>query len=421
MHPTSVWQALAQRRYLLGSWPWRATGYLLGGVCVGAVTLVALLVLTLSGTVLAVVVVGLVLLVLAALCGIPVAAVERRRLRPMGAPPVPDAHVVPPVPGLWGWLRTRLLERATWRELAHAVLLACVVWLLEALLVLWVLVCPLAATATPVLFATVGGGRELRVVKLWTVTSYPGALGVMAVGLVCLAAAGYVLGVAAGARAALARAMLVREGPEVREVVRSRARLVDAFEAERRRIERDLHDGAQQRLVALSMALGLARLDAPAGPLADRLAAAQDEAGKALTELRELIHNIHPQVLADYGLEAAVQDAADRSPVPVAVAVDLPERLPEAVEAAAYFVVNEALANVAKHSGADRAWVHGGHRAGRLVLEIGDDGRGGADFAAGSGLVGLADRVAVLDGTLSLKAPAGGPTVLRMEIPCRCA
>ncbi|MFD9219827.1 sensor histidine kinase [Streptomyces sp. NPDC060064] len=420
MHPTSVWQALPQRRYLLTSWPWRATGYLIGGVCVGAATLVALLVLTVSGAVLALALVGLVLLALAVLCGLPVAAVERRRLRVMEVVPVPDAHGVPAVPGLWGWLRTRFGERATWRELGYALLLAWVVWPLEAVVVAFVLLCPLVATATPLLFATAGGGRELRVVKLWTVTTYPGAFGAMAVGLLSLAVAGYVLGVVAGARAALTRSMLMQEGAEVRELVRSRARLVDAFEAERRRIERDLHDGAQQRLVALSMALGLARLDVPPGPLADRLAVAHDEAGKALTELRELIHGIHPQVLSDYGLEAAVLDAADRSPVPVEVGLELPGRLPEAVEAAGYFVVNEALANVAKHSGAGRAWVRGGHRAGRLVLEIGDDGRGGADPAAGTGLTGLADRVAVLDGTLSLAAPPGGPTLLRVEIPCRC-
>lgn len=197
--------------------------------------------------------------------------------------------------------------------------------------------------------------------------------------------------------------------------------MVDAFEGERRRIERDLHDGAQQRLVALTMNLGLARLDAPAGgPLAEQLARAHEEAGAALAELRELIHGIHPQVLADYGLEAAVADAADRSPVPVDVEFARPApRLPQAVEAAAYFVVREALANVARHSGARRARVRAEHRGGRLlVLEVTDDGRGGADSARGTGLTGLADRVSVLDGRLTLTSPPGGPTLLRVEIPC---
>jgi signal transduction histidine kinase len=228
--------------------------------------------------------------------------------------------------------------------------------------------------------------------------------------------------VVAGVRAELARALLTGgdgDSERVSELARSRARLVDAFEAERRRIERDLHDGAQQRLVALTMTLGLARLDAPPGPLADQLAKAHEEAGEALVELRELIHGIHPKVLADYGLQAAVADAADRSPVPVDLDLELPGRLPGPVETAAYFVVCEALANVAKHSGADRAGVRGGYADGRLVLQVRDDGRGGADAEGGSGLTGLADRVSVLDGRLSLSSPPGGPTLLRVEIPCR--
>lgn len=165
------------------------------------------------------------------------------------------------------------------------------------------------------------------------------------------------------------------------------------------------------------MTLGLARLDVPPGPPAERLATAHEESGRAL---REPVHGMHPQVLADYGLEAAVADAADRSAVPVDVDVDLSlsARLPASVEAAAYFVVCEALANVARHSGADRARVEGRHRDGRLLLEIRDDGRGGARAGAGSGLTGLADRVSVLDGRLTLSSPVGGPTLLRVEIPC---
>ncbi|MYS51954.1 sensor histidine kinase, partial [Streptomyces sp. SID6013] len=325
--------------------------------------------------------------------------------------------------GPWPWLITRLRERATWRELGHALLFALVLWPLDALVVAFALAAPLHLAVTPLLMATAGGGEEAKVLKQWTVTTWPAASGIAVLGLLLLALCGYALGLAAGARAELTRVLVgaPREDDQearVVELTRSRVRLVDAFEAERRRIERDLHDGAQQRLVALTMALGLARLDAPPGPLADQLAKAHGEAGKALEELRELIHGIHPKVLADYGLPAAVADAADRSAVPVDVTLELPGRLPQAVEAAAYFVVCEALANIGRHSGATRAAVTGGHRDGRLVLRVRDDGRGGADAAAGSGLTGLADRVSVLDGRLSLSSPPGGPTLLSVEIPC---
>ncbi|TGA95849.1 sensor histidine kinase [Streptomyces palmae] len=408
--------------FLLSPWPWRSAGYLLSGAVTGAAVLVAIVLLAAVGTVLALVLVGLPLLVATAMAGIPVAAAERRRLRLVDRDPAPDPRRAPADRGLRPWLVTRLRERATWRELGYALLFAGLLWPVDALAVAIALLCPLSLVATPLLMAAVGGGRETKVLKLWTVTTWPAAFGFALLGLVLLGLCGYVLGVAAGARAQLTRSLIasreVELGARVVELSRSRMRLVDAFEAERRRIERDLHDGAQQRLVALTMTLGLARLDAPPGPLADRLDAAHAEAGKALAELRELVHGIHPKVLADYGLRAAVEDAADRSAVPVEVDLALSERLPEAVESAAYFVVCEALANVAKHSGASRAEVRGEHRDGRLFLQVRDDGRGGAEAAAGSGLTGLADRVSVLDGRLSLSSPPGGPTLLRVEFPC---
>jgi signal transduction histidine kinase len=195
---------------------------------------------------------------------------------------------------------------------------------------------------------------------------------------------------------------------------------VDAFEADRRRIERDLHDGVQQRLTALIMTLGLARVELAGGPPAalDLTAKAQEEARQTLEELRDLVHGIHPSVLTDRGLPAAVATAAERCPVPVDIELDLPGRLPEAVESTVYFVVCEALANVAKHSKASRATVVARRVRGSLALEVQDDGVGGADAARGGGLVGLADRVATLDGTVRLSSPPGGPSVLRVEIPC---
>ncbi|AXE87231.1 sensor histidine kinase [Streptomyces sp. Go-475] len=422
MHPRNVWQALRRPGYLLSAWPLRSAGYLLTGAVTGVVVLVGIVVSAAAGGVLALALVGLPLLLGTALAGIPVAAVERLRLRLVDREPASDAHEPPGEPGLRPWLATRLRERATWRELGHALLFAGLLWPVDALAFAVFLLGPLTVVATPVLLAVNG---EAKVLKVWLVSTWPAAAGCAVLGLVLLALGAYLLGVVAGARAGLARLLVApREadlGARVIELSRSRLRLVDAFEAERRRIERDLHDGAQQRLVALTMTLGLARLDAPPGPLAEQLAKAHEEAGAALAELRELIQGIYPKVLADYGLEAAVADAADRSAVPVDVDLELPGRLSEAVEAAAYFVVCEALANVGKHSGASRAEVSGGHREGRLFLQVRDDGRGGARAGAGSGLTGLADRVSVLDGRLSLSSPPGGPTLLRVEIPCEPA
>ncbi|HEX6682228.1 MAG TPA: histidine kinase [Candidatus Limnocylindrales bacterium] len=232
-------------------------------------------------------------------------------------------------------------------------------------------------------------------------------------GLVLISIAAYPITAWAGARAAMTRSILCPD--DAGEVRRSRARLVDAFEVERRRIERDLHDGAQQRLVALSMNLGVAKLTLEPGSEAHKaVEAAHEQARLALQEVRELIRGVHPQVLAGRGLSAAVQDAAGRSPIPIEVELTVP-RLPEAIEANAYYVVAEALANIAKHSKAKRGWVTGTYDGRTLRLEVGDDGVGGAILKDRSG---VADRVATLDGVLRLSSPAGGPTRLAVEIPC---
>jgi signal transduction histidine kinase len=202
----------------------------------------------------------------------------------------------------------------------------------------------------------------------------------------------------------------------------SREASVDAAEAERRRIERDLHDGAQQRLVALAMDLGLAkermeRGEDPAGT-AQLVGQAHDEAKRAITELRELVRGIHPAVLADRGLDAALSSVAARCPIPVELLVELPDRPPAAIEATAYFVVAEALTNVAKHSRARSARVRVSRRGPLLSIEVTDDGIGGAAVQHAGGLAGLRDRVRAVEGTLRLASPPGGPTTLLAELPC---
>ncbi|MFB7482107.1 sensor histidine kinase [Streptomyces anulatus] len=430
--PGSLPRTLSRR--LLGGRPWRAALYLLTSVPLGVATLVALLLLAVVGSALTVLVIGVPLLLTLVLAGIPLAALERRRLRLIDPVPLLDPHREPPEPGLTSWLRTRLQERCTWRELAYALLFAFVLWPLEALAVGSVLLVCGGLIGTPVMMAA-GGDGEARVLKLWLADSWPEAFAVLLAGVVLLPLLTWPLGVVARGRAVLTRALLSPPDStldsRIAELDRSRTRLVDAFEAERRRIERDLHDGAQQRLVALSMTLGLARLERPAEPLGGLLDRAHEEASVALVEIRELIHGIHPHILTDRGLEAAVEDLADRSPVPVEVLMAVPGRLPEAVETAVYFAVSEALTNVAKHSGASRVTVTGVTVRKWLTVEVEDDGRGGARLGGtadaeedergsggGTGLQGVADRLSVLGGTLLLSSPPGGPTVFRLEVPC---
>jgi signal transduction histidine kinase len=203
------------------------------------------------------------------------------------------------------------------------------------------------------------------------------------------------------------------------DLAASRARIVTAGDVERRRLERNLHDGAQQRLVTLSLSLrlALAKLDSDPEGARAAFAAAGDELALALEDLRELARGLHPAVLSDRGLRAAVEMLAGRSPVPVEVAEIPDDRLPEAVEAAAYYLIAEALTNVAKYARASMVRVRVAARDASVLVEVSDDGVGGADPAGGSGLRGLADRVEALGGSLDVASPAGTGTSLRAEIP----
>jgi signal transduction histidine kinase len=233
---------------------------------------------------------------------------------------------------------------------------------------------------------------------------------------------GLVRAVAASAALALENERL---GAELRarldELQTSRSRLVEVSMFERRRLERDLHDGAQQRLVALSLQLGLAKRrlqegeDDAAGLMLD---AARDELARALEELRELARGIHPAVLTDRGLEPALEALAERAPLPVSLDQMPAERLPAPVEAAAYFVVAEALTNVVKYAEASTAAVRIRRNGSYAVVEVRDDGVGGADPTIGTGLRGLADRLAALDGRLEVHSPPGEGTTVRAEVPC---
>jgi signal transduction histidine kinase len=240
-----------------------------------------------------------------------------------------------------------------------------------------------------------------------------------------LLAAPWVAGGVAAADLAAARRLL---GPgtadelaeRVESLARSRADLVAAADAERRRIERDLHDGVQQRLVSLAMNLGMARAaGVDRSDAAEVIAAAHDEATAALAELRDFVRGLHPAVLNDRGLDAALSGVVARAPLPVTLRVDVPRRCSPSIEAIAYFAVSEALSNVAKHAGANRAEVVAERVGDRLIITVTDDGRGGASVdGSGTGLRGLAQRAAAVDGVLTVVSPPAGPTTVTVSVPC---
>lgn len=358
------------------------------------------------------------------LVGIPLGIVERWRLR-LIHDDVPDSgHRTPREPGLGPWLRTRYGESATWREVAYAGLTVFTHAAAALVLVSFALSALLLALAPFLLEETIQK-MTLGPITLHTTEE---ALPYTLLAPVCAVATLYLAGLFAGLQGLMARTLLTGPPPEVlraelEEVNDSRARLVGAFEHERRRIERDLHDGAQQKLVALQMDLGMARLDLEEGSEADhRVTSAQVRTEELIDELRELVRGIHPRVLVDRGLPAALHELADHSSTPVTLDTDLPRRPPSHVEGTAYFVVAEALTNVHKHTEADAVTVHVHLREEDgeedLIVEVTDRGPGGADPTRGSGLTGMADRVAVMGGTMELSSPEGGPTRIRVELPC---
>jgi signal transduction histidine kinase len=350
------------------------------------------------------------------------AGIERNRLGALLGLDLDDPVRIPTAPTWFGRLTERLRSKARWRELAYLVLLlplglvtggiAGVAWCGSAALLLL----PAYVPALP------GETAKLGLFEIGL--GVPGAAAVL-VGAAGLAmAAPWATLAMAEAQAAVARRLL---GPdpqaelagEVTRLETSRRAAVEGAEDERRRIERDLHDGAQQRLVALAAGLGAAREKLREDAEAEAMVAeAHEEAKAALRELRDLVRGIHPVILGDRGLDAALSAVVARSPVPVRLEVSIDERPSAAVESAAYFVVSEALANVAAHSGATEAAVAIARSGNRLVVEVRDDGAGGADPAGGTGLAGLRGRVEALGGVLYVISPPGGPTTLLAELPC---
>ncbi|TDC58731.1 sensor histidine kinase [Actinomadura sp. KC345] len=424
-------RAMAERphRFLRSSVPWRCAFYAASGVVSGACTLLAVTVTVPLGVLLSPVLLGLVLLAGLSVSGVAVGMAERHRVRLLGVQAVRSPHRVLGDVGLRTWLRVRWREPVTWRELRYALLSATVLWLLDFLAVA-ALIAAATLLPAPLWYALFADGGAVTVLNV-VIGSSASALTVTGFAALVLVTSGYVLTASAAVRLMLVHRLLApapSPGAGDMEPVQASGRLVDAFDAERRRIERNLHDGTQQRLIGLTMTLDMARMrleemspDGAGRPLGAYLDKAQHEAAQTLAELRELVHGIHPHVLTERGLTVAVEELASRHTFAVDVDLRIAGRLPDRTESTGYFVISEALANVAKHSGCDRAQVRGWVAGGDLVLEIEDAGTGGAAPERGSGLRGLAERVAGVGGRLLLASPRGGPTVLRTEIPCVAA
>ncbi|MET8868853.1 sensor domain-containing protein [Nonomuraea sp. NPDC004580] len=397
-------------RLLVTSWPWRSLAYL------ATTPLVAFSWLVTCWP----------LLVLA---GLPLGHVERRRLRWIDRRATPTPHAPATARGLAGWARLRAGERSTWTELLHGALL----------LPLSLLDLALASVALLMPVMMVGSGAALLVLlvlgvdpgAVTTVPDLPASagaqLGVACLGVVWFAAGLYAVTLAAEGRRRLCRMLVSEPSQPLRarldEVTRSRARITSAFDEERRRIERDLHDGAQQRLTSLVMTLGTMKYELrrghDIGPLVDQASA---DARRAVDELRDIVHGIYPSALREHDLAEAFDDLlsrAQRAGLTTGVDLAIPPDLPTDVEVGLYFAVSELVTNVTRHSGATTVTLHAAPTPRRtLVVTVEDDGHGGAAPGRGTGLVGVIDRIETLGGRVAVSSPEGGPTRVSVEVPC---
>ncbi|MFE7504677.1 sensor domain-containing protein [Promicromonospora sp. NPDC057488] len=408
---------MALRRHPLSllatSWPWRSLAY------VATTPVVAVLWASTCWP----------LLVLA---GVPLGHVERWRLRWVDRRRAEDPHERSGSPGLRGWIRLRVNERVTWTELLHGVLLV-PLSLLSFVLVCVVLLVPV------MIFVSSGALLAIRVLGIDSaaVTAVPDLpntsnesllshLGLAVLGLLILVLGMYLVTLVAEGQRHLTRSLVSEPvtpfAEKLDDLARSRARLTSSFDDERRRIERDLHDGAQQQLTALVLTLGTLRYQYDRGddiaPLIDQ---ARTTAQRAVEELRDIVHGIYPAALREHDLADALHDLASRAELAglgATTRIDLPQDLPADVEVGLYFAANELFTNVAKHSGAGTVQLSAQQLFDdRVVLTVHDDGRGGAHLG-GSGLVGVVDRIETLGGQVTIESPVGGPTHITLEVPC---
>ncbi|HEX3786133.1 MAG TPA: sensor domain-containing protein [Pseudonocardiaceae bacterium] len=385
---------------------------------------------TMAGIGTAIVWLGVPLLMLVTMLWRGAATVERRWLRATLGVDIPSPYRPLPDKRALGRWRAKIADPATWRDIAYVVIrLPLSVIEFSITVALWSV--PLSLIALPIVIAVLPAGStslvlpNLRggVIDIDTVgAALPFAVFAIPLLFLIMKLTMRIAQLhAVIASALLCPTRMSELSAKAEHLQSSRARGVDAAEAERRRIERDLHDGAQQRLVAVAMTLGRAKNkltgDDP-NALAELIEEAHADAKLAVSELRDLARGIYPAVLGDRGLDAALSALAARSPIPVDVQVTVDPRPPAAVESTAYFIVGESLTNIAKHSDAKHVQVKVNRGEDSVVVEVTDDGKGGAELRPGGGLAGLADRAATIDGVITVFSPLGGPTVVRADLPC---
>lgn len=395
-----------------------------------------------TGAGLVITLVGLPILAFTAVLWTFGARAERWRMRVMLGVDIPSPYRALPDGPWMQRLRAFLTDSAVWRDLIYLFLLFPIGLAEFVIAVTGVATTGLFLTLPIYFWALPDGVRIVERhggdVNLWVlpgggvrisesygvIDTLPEALIAAAIALPALLLVLYLIRLMATGHALLAQALLGPSRDELASRVdvlsTSRSRVLDSAAQERRRIERDLHDGVQQHLTALAMDLGMARekLESDPEAVSVLVARAHDEAKSTLAELRQLVRGISPAILADRGLDAAISALAARCPVPVVADVELSKRPPDIVEMTAYFVVAESLTNVARHSGASKARVAVWETGKRIIVEVWDNGRGDADAMRGTGLQGLEDRVTGIDGRLRVDSPPGGPTNIRAELPC---
>jgi signal transduction histidine kinase len=408
-------------RFLLTSEPWRGAGFLLTSFIVGIFWFVLLVTLAATGFGLAITLIGIPILLATLFAAKLGGRAERWRINALLRDDIRDPYQPLPDGTFWVKLRAFVSDWAIWRDMIYLFLLF-PIGVIEFVILTLSFSIPLHLLTMPFWYDVAQRNSDG---PPWLASNLTEALLLATLAIPALLVGLTVIVGTTRTHHAFARILLAPDDraeleERVTQLRQSRTRVMDAEMMELRRIERDLHDGAQQWLVATAIDLAMAKekLDTDPEMARELIDKAGIQTRQALTDIRNLVRGISPAILVDRGLDPAISALAIRCPIPVHVDVDVPQRLPEQVETTAYFIVAEALTNIAKHANATEARVIARRFGDRLLLEIWDNGSGGADPRGGTGLTGLRDRATALDGELRIESPVGGPTRIRAELPC---